>query len=151
MDRKNAIVPKTLESEPNFTVAEPSVNEALDGMAQQLVVLTAEVFHVKTVLSNGLDCLETVKQQPLLSADEYFHDQIITRDIMVQTIKREHAKTRLMIAMLFMANLALICLVLIRETLTHTQPQRPPSFWDTMLPHMVDFALSIEPPVLWCH
>ena len=145
MERKNAIVPKTLESEPNFTVAESSVQEALDGMAQQLVVLTAEVFHVKTVLSNGLDCLETVKQQPLLSADEYFHDQNIT----VQTIKREHAKTQYMIAMLFMAILVLICLVLIRETLT--QPQRPPSFWDTMLPHMVDFALSIEQPALWCH
>ncbi len=147
MDRKNAIVQKTVESEPN--VAEPSVNEALDGMAQQLVVLTAEVFHVKTVLSNGLDCLETVKQQPLLSADEYFHDQIITRDIIVQTIKREYAKTQFMIAMLFMAILVLICLVLIRETLT--QPPRPPSFWDTMLYHMVDFALTIKQPALWCH
>ena len=137
MDRKNAIVPKTLESEPNFTVAEPSVNETLDGMAQQLVVLTAEVAQVKTVLSAGVEYLNTcVDQEPSLSAAEYF---------------REQAKTRLMIAMLFMVNLMLICLVLIRETLTHTQPQRPPSFWDTMLPHMVDFALSIEQPVLWCH
>ena len=135
MDRKNAIVPKTLESEPNFTVAEPSVNEALDGMAQQLVVLTAEVAQVKTVLSAGVEYLNTcVDQEPSLSAAEYF---------------REQAKTRLMIAMLFMVNLMLICLVLIRETLT--QPQRPPSFWDTMLPHMVDFALSIEQPALWCH
>ena len=135
MDRKNAIVPKTLESEPNFTVAEPSVNEALDGMAQQLVVLTAEVAQVKTVLSAGVEYLNTcVDQEPSLSAAEYF---------------REQAKTRLMIAMLFMVNLMLICLVLLRETLT--QPQRPPSFWDTMLPHMVDFALSIEQPALWCH
>ena len=133
MDRKNAIVPKTLESEPN--VAESSVNEALDGMAQQLVVLTAEVAQVKTVLSAGVEYLNTcVDQEPSLSAAEYF---------------REQAKTRLMIAMLFMVNLMLICLVLIRETLT--QPQRPPSFWDTMLPHMVDFALSIEQPALWCH
>ena len=133
MDRKNAIVPKTLESEPN--VAEPSVNEALDGMAQQLVVLTAEVAQVKTVLSAGVEYLNTcVDQEPSLSAAEYF---------------REQAKTRLMIAMLFMTNLMLICLVLLRETLT--QPQRPPSFWDTMLPHMVDFALSIEQPALWCH
>jgi hypothetical protein len=133
MDRKNAIVPKTLESEPN--VAEPSVQEALDGMAQQLVVLTAEVAQVKTVLSAGVEYLNTcVDQEPSLSAAEYF---------------REQAKTRLMIAMLFMVNLMLICLVLIRETLT--QPQRPPSFWDTMLPHMVDFALSIEQPALWCH
>jgi len=133
MDRKNAIVPKTLESEPN--VAEPSVQEALDGMAQQLVVLTAEVSQVKTVLSAGVEYLNTcVDQEPSLSAAEYF---------------REQAKTRLMIAMLFMVNLMLICLVLIRETLT--QPQRPPSFWDTMLPHMVDFALSIEQPALWCH
>ena len=133
MDRKNAIVPKTVESEPN--VAEPSVQEALDGMAQQLVVLTAEVAQVKTVLSAGVEYLNTcVDQEPSLSAAEYF---------------REQAKTRLMIAMLFMANLMLICLVLIRETLT--QPQRPPSFWDTMLPHMVDFALSIEQPALWCH
>lgn len=133
MDRKNAIVPKTLESEPN--VAEPSVQEALDGMAQQLVVLTAEVAQVKTVLSAGVEYLNTcVDQEPSLSAAEYF---------------REQAKTRLMMAMLFMVNLMLICLVLIRETLT--QPQRPPSFWDTMLPHMVDFALSIEQPALWCH
>ena len=133
MDRKNAIVPKTLESEPN--VAESSVKEALDGMAQQLVVLTAEVAQVKTVLSAGVEYLNTcVDQEPSLSAAEYF---------------REQAKTRLMIAMLFMVNLMLICLVLIRETLT--QPQRPPSFWDTMLPHMVDFALSIEQPALWCH
>jgi len=133
MDRKNAIVPKTLESEPN--VAEPSVQEALDGMAQQLVVLTAEVSQVKTVLSAGVEYLNTcVDQEPSLSAAEYF---------------REQAKTRLMIAMLFMVNLMLICLVLIRETLT--QPQRPPSFWDTMLPHMVDFALSIKQPALWCH
>ena len=133
MDRKNAIVPKTLESEPN--VAEPSVNETLDGMAQQLVVLTAEVAQVKTVLSAGVEYLNTcVDQEPSLSAAEYF---------------REQAKTRLMIAMLFMVNLMLICLVLIRETLT--QPPCPPSFWDTMLPHMVDFALSIEQPALWCH
>ena len=133
MDRKNAIVPKILESEPN--VAESSVQEALDGMAQQLVVLTAEVAQVKTVLSAGVEYLNTcVDQEPSLSAAEYF---------------REQAKTRLMIAMLFMVNLMLICLVLIRETLT--QPQRPPSFWDTMLPHMVDFALSIEQPALWCH
>ena len=135
MDRKNAIVPKTLESEPNFTVAESSVQEALDGMAQQLVVLTAEVAQVKTVLSAGVEYLNTcVDQEPSLSAAEYF---------------REQAKTRLMIAMLFMVNLVLVCLVLLRETLT--QPQRPPSFWDTMLPHMVDFALSIEQPALWCH
>lgn len=133
MDRKNAIVPKTLQSEPN--VAEPSVQEALDGMAQQLVVLTAEVAQVKTVLSAGVEYLNTcVDQEPPLSAKEYF---------------REQDKTRLMIVMLFMANLVLICLVLIRETLT--QPPRPPSFWDTMLPHMVDFALSIEQPALWCH
>ena len=133
MDRKNAIVPKTLESEPN--VAESSVQEALDGMAQQLVVLTAEVAQVKTVLSAGVEYLNTcVDQEPSLSAPEYF---------------REQAKTRLMIVMLFMVNLMLICLVLLRETLT--QPQRPPSFWDTMLPHMVDFALSIEQPALWCH
>ena len=133
MDRKNVIVPKTVESETN--VAESSVKEALDGMAQQLVVLTAEVAQVKTVLSAGVEYLNTcVDQEPSLSAAEYF---------------REQAKTRLMIAMLFMVNLMLICLVLIRETLT--QPQRPPSFWDTMLPHMVDFALSIEQPALWCH
>ena len=133
MDRKNTIVPKTVESEPN--VAESSVQEALDGMAQQLVVLTAEVAQVKTVLSAGVEYLNTcVDQESSLSAVEYF---------------REQAKTRLMIAMLFMVNLMLICLVLIRETLT--QPQRPPSFWDTMLPHMVDFALSIEQPALWCH
>ena len=133
MDRKNTIVPKTLESEPN--VAEPSVNEALDGMAQQLVVLTAEVAQVKTVLSAGVEYLNTcVDQEPSLSAAQYF---------------REQAKTRLMIAMLFMVNLMLICLVLLRETLT--QPQRPPSFWDTMLPHLVDFARAIEQPALWCH
>ena len=133
MDRKNDIVPKTVESEPN--VAESSVKEELDGMAQQLVVLTAEVAQVKTVLSAGVEYLNTcVDQEPSLSAAEYF---------------REQAKTRLMIAMLFMVNLMLICLVLLRETLT--QPQRPPSFWDTILPHMVDFALSIEQPALWCH
>ena len=133
MDRKNAIVPKILESETN--VAESSVKEALDGMAQQLVVLTAEVAQVKTVLSAGVEYLNTcVDQEPSLSAAEYF---------------REQAKTRLMIVMLFMVILVLICLVLIRETLT--QPPCPPSFWDTMLPHMVDFALSIEQPALWCH
>lgn len=157
MDRKNAILPKTVESEHNVTVAEPSVNEALDGMAQQLVVLTAEVFHVKTALSNGVDCLQNLEKEPLLSAKEYIHGQNITCDVLVQTNKREHAKTQYMIAMLFMTNLVLICLVLIRETLT--QPQRPPSFWDTMLyhmwdimlHHMDDYALTIEQPALWCH
>ena len=133
MDRKNVIVPKTVESETN--VAESSVKEALDGMAQQLVVLTAEVAQVKTVLSAGVEYLNTcVDQEPSLSPEEYF---------------REQDKTRLMIVMLFMVILVLICLVLIRETLT--QPPCPPSFWDTMLPHMVDFALSIEQPALWCH
>ncbi len=70
MDKKNAIVPKTVESEPN--VAEPSIEEAFDGMAQQLAGLTAEVFHVKTVLLNGVAYLNTcADQEPSLSAAEY--------------------------------------------------------------------------------
>ena len=147
MDRKNPIVPKNVESEPN--VSESPFKEALDGMSQQLVVLTAEVFDVKTALSNGVDCLQNLEKEPLLSAKEYIHGQNITCDVLVQTIQREHVKTRRMIAMLFMVLVVLMFLGPIRETLM--QPKPPPSVWDTMLPHLVDFARAIEQPALWCH
>ena len=135
MDRKNPIVPKNVESEPY--VSESPFKEAVDGMSQQLVVLTAEVFDVKTALSNGVDCLQNLEKEPLLSTKEFIHDQNIMRDIIVQDNKREHAKTRLMIAMLFMVLVVLMFLGPIREALM--QPKRPPSFWDTMLPYMIDF------------
>jgi hypothetical protein len=143
MDRKNPILPKNVESEPN--VSEPPFKEAVDGMSQQLVVLTAEVFHVKTALSNGVECLSHLEENPLLSVQDYTRGQTI----MCETIQREHAKTRRMIAMLFMVIVVLMFLGPIRETFM--QPKPPPSFWDTMLPHMVDFAITIEQPALWCH
>jgi hypothetical protein len=133
MDRKNTIVPKTVESQPN--VAEPSVKEAFDGMAQQLAVLTAEVFHVKTVLSNGVEYLKTcADQEPSLSAAEYM---------------REQDKTRILMTLYFMVIVVLMCLFHMREA-AMTQPS-PPSIWETILRHMADFPLTDEEsPPIWC-